>query len=246
MNTENTQLVTFETAQKWAAENIAEALTYVTIATDFKIETQADAELAAKQLSAITAFVKKNEEKRLEITNPYRDIGIKIKAEFDQAGAKAGEATTALRALLLDYTKQQAALAELRRQAEEKRLAQERADAQAAADKEAAKLQTLKTPEAQAKAADRLDAATAKVDELASTAVVTEKAATLKGFSVRNNWQPEYGDINELIKAAAANPKLARYLTWDTVAIGKQVKASELDTDIPGVRAVNKQTTAVR
>lgn len=246
MTTETTELVTFETAQKWAAENIAEALTYVTVAHDFKIETQQDAELAATQLSAITAFVKKNEEKRLSITNPYRDIGIRIKAEFDQAGTKAGEATTALRRLLTEWTTEQARLAEAARLAEEKRLAAERQAAQEEADRQAAKLETLKTPEAQAKAADRLEAASARVEELASTAVVLAKPAALKGFSLRNNWQAEYGNIQELIVAAAANPKLARFLTWDTAAITKQVKASEADTDIPGVRAINNKTSAVR
>ena len=241
-----TELVTFETAKAWADENIAEALSYVTIAHDFTIETQKDAELAATQLSAITAFVKKNESKRMEITNPYRDVSAKIKAEFDEANTVANKATSALRKLLTDWTNEQARLAEVARLAEERRLADERRLAQETADKEAARLATLRTPEAQVKAADRLETAQARVEELATTAVVVPKVAAVKGFSLRNNWQPEYGDIMELIKAAAVNPKLARFLDWNTVSINKQVKASEADTEIPGVRAVNNQTSAVR
>lgn len=240
------ELVTLSKAKEWAQANIAEALTYVTVVQGFQILSAEDATEAGAQLVAITAFCKANETKRKSITDPYKKIADSIKGEFDKAGDKATEAATALRKALTEWVGKEERRVAAEKADAEKKLADERAQALADAAKLETKIDTFKTPEAQNKAAEKLNQVTARIDELSTTAVVAPKAQKIEGFSVRKNWQPEYGDINVLIRAAAENPKLARYLTWDTAAINKQVKASEADTDIPGVRAVDNRTSAVR
>jgi len=243
---DSTQLVTLDTARKIAQKGVAEALTYVEIATGFTVETAEDAAIASEQLKGLNQFNKSYDAKRKEITDPYRQIGADIKAEFDVALNKGAEAENLLRSALAAYVKREEEKARVAREAAEKQARIEREEAAEKLAREQARAATLKTPEAQEKARDRIEAAEAEVENAAVAAVVVQAPAKVAGFSVRDNWQPEYGNINDLIKAAAADPKLAAYLTWNTKECSATVKALKARTDIPGIRAVNNTTTAVR
>lgn len=239
-------LIPLADATARAQAGIAEALTYVEIATDFKIESQADADIAAEQLVSLKKFLDAHDATRKELTDPYRLTGAAIKAEFDKATDKGGVAEKLLRSALTAWTVEQNRLAQIEKDRLEKIRKQEEEEAAKKLAGELARADTLKTPAAQARAAERIEEAAARVEEASVRTVAVAAPAKTKGFGLRDNWQPEYGNLQDLIVAAAANPKLAINLTWNTAQITATVKALKSNTDIPGVTAKNNQTSAVR
>lgn len=253
----NTQALAVPAAIKEFASNaMKRALEMVDIATDYKIETQEDADLAGTQLRAMVQFRKDTDTLRLEQTRPIDKLKSDIKAEFDPALSKAGEAETLLRAELTRWTREQQRIADEARRAAEIQAEKDRKAAAEALEREEARLATLKTAQAQERAQERVETAQARFQEAQVTAPTKIAApAKVSGFSLRDNWQPEFteGSLAELVAAVAGVPvadlkraPLLRYLQLDKVAIGKVVKAMADATDIPGVRAVNNQTSAVR
>lgn len=227
---------------------LSEAMASVEIATGFTIANQDDASVAAEQLSGIAKLRKRADDERLSITRPYDDLKSRIIATYAEPGSKLGEAERLLRAELTRWTlAEQARVAEEQR-IENARLEQERRKAQEIADREAERLAKLKTPEARAKAEARIEEAQERVTIAETTTAIVAPVAKTKGFGLRDNWQPSYEPdaLATLVKAAAENPKMLIYLQLNTVQIGSVVKAMKAATDIPGVRAVNNKTSAVR
>lgn len=225
-----------------------EALTFVEIATDFNITTQADADVAGEQLRGIVKLRKAAEDERKNFTRPYDDLKSRIMAEYKPSSDKLGQAESMLREELTRWVRDQERIAEEARRAEQERIDAERKAAEAAAAKEAAKLESLKTPAARARAEERLEEALRRHDEAAVTAPTVAAPRKTTGFGLRDNWVPQYeaDALDKILAAVAARPELKAYLVLDTAAIARSVKVTKANTNIPGVKAVNEKLSVAR
>lgn len=169
------------------------------------IETEEDAQEAAKLLKSYAAEVKRFEEERVKLTKPRKDAAEFIKAKFDEAKAPFQKADADLRARLADWRE-----AEAERRREAQRLVEEerrRVEAEARAKREAAE-QAAEEAAALAAEEDGEDAEVAaelaaEAEREAQQAGVTEQAIQslpaqapvaapkLDGFSQREQWEPE-------------------------------------------------------
>lgn len=232
---------------------VAEAISYLEIAHNFKIENQADADVAAEQLRGLAKFTKLYDATRLELKRPYMDLQKDIDAQFSDAMNKAKEAESLLRHEVGCWMrKQEEIAAEARRkaQADDER---RRREAQEKLDQETARAANLKTEEAQQRAQERIQQAQHNADIANVSTTVVQAPPKMAGVGMRDNWQPVY-DVDVLAKivmAAAGVDKLVdpgklRHLQLDESQIKQEVKATKENCTIPGVRAVNQKTTTVR
>lgn len=243
------------TAQGDADSMVMEALTFVEIATDFKIETAEDAAVAGEQLSAIAKFRKRADERRLEHTRPLDDAKTNIIDKYRGPLSKAEEAEKALRAALTTWTlaeQQRAREEQLRRDAA---LAAERDRLAKVAEAERAKAEQAKTDRGRVAAEVRSEVAEAQAAAVDLAGSMAKPASTaVKGFSLRKNWvaEPIKSDADAILEivrraAAAENPAMfTQFLKLDTTKIGKVAKALEDNADIPGHRVYNKPVSSVR
>lgn len=220
----------------------------VEIANDFEVNDPASATLAGEQLQAITRLVKSLDNERLSYTRPYDQLKSDIKGEYDKPTEKLNTAAKALRARLTEYLNEQERIRQDALRAEQQRIERERREAAEKLEAEQARLAKLKSADAIERAQARIEDAAAKVDETSIATAIVPQAAKVAGFGLRDNWVPEYrdGSLDELVKAAAQNPKLLRYLTFETVEINRVVKAMRDGADIPGVTPVNHPISTVR
>jgi hypothetical protein len=180
-----------------------------------KIETEEDAQEAAKLLKTFAAEVKRFEENRVALTKPRKDAAEFIKAQFDKAKAPFQQADADLRNRLAAWRE---AEAEKRRE-EQRRIDEERqrveAEARArreAAEKAAREAAALAAEEegedadvaAELAADAQREAQQASVVEQAVQSLPTQgpvAAPKLDGFIQREQWEPEVVDFDELPNA---------------------------------------------
>lgn len=160
--------------------------------------------------------------------------------------------TDRLKKLVLAYEAEKARKA----REEEERLARE-ARAKAAAER--ARIEAEAQAEAERLAAEgRHDQAEAVIEQAALDAedvraepiVIAPPAPSAfagTGAGRRTTWKPEYGNLLDLVVAAAQNPEAyLHYLTWNEKAIAAAVRAQGEACRIPGVKAVAEAGLAIR
>lgn len=92
------------------------------------------------------------------------------------------------------------------------------------------------------------EAVQAIIETPSATPTVTAAVADYRpqGIGARKNWRAEIYDVGALIEAAAKDKSLRVYLLADESALNKAAKIYETALAIPGVRAVNQGSLAVR
>ena len=145
---------------------------------------------------------------------------------------------------------------EMRRQADEaaeaqrKAVAEGNAKAAAKAAAESARLEEearARQQEGEIKAAQTQLEAAASVQAQAPAAV----AAKIDGFAMRDNWQvelerDEQHAVTQIAAVLASKPELVGLLSLNMSAANKMAKALKQNMNVPGLRAVNKQTAVSR
>lgn len=255
MTTETTTPALPAVIQASVAALMQTALQEVTIATDFSITEQDDADVAATQLSGIKRALDAIEEERLGHTRPIDASKKLIMEAYGQPKEKLEQADQLLRSELRRWTLAENARIESLRRAEQARIDQERREAEERADKEAKRLEGLKTPEARQRSEARLEEAQAVVEQTYCMATTVSSAAKTSGFGLRDKWELaiEEGGLEALILAITGAEKIQRkdllqYLLVNEKHAGGIVRAMKgnFNGQVPGLRAVNNPTTAVR
>lgn len=223
---------------------VAGALEYVEIVENFVINNAEDAELAGKQLTALSKFQKDHDEERLEYTRPYTALASSIKAAYDEPLSKAKTAETALKRALGVWTDAENERIEKLRKAEEDRIALERRQAQDKLDAEEKRLGSLKSAPAIERAQERVEAAVAAVEEIAVTAPVRYVAPKIGGFTQRDNYVPQIASnaLTQIIEAiAAGRTDLLQFVMLNEPELKKVAKVLKLNLKVPGVTVVNEK-----
>lgn len=144
---------------------------------------------------------------------------------------------------------------EKRREAEAAEEARRQAEADG--DKRAAQAAAAQSARLREEAVSRVDAGEAKAQEVqlvaaAAAPVAAPKAATPSGFALRDNWGAEYAKNEEhalqaIVEAIGkGRVELYGYLKIDMSAASKTAKALKERLNIPGIKAVNNQTSVSR
>jgi DNA polymerase III gamma/tau subunit len=245
-------------------------------AQDFTVDSDEMLEAAGDDLRAIKGLQKRVEDQRTSITGPLNQAVKAINDLFRAPKAYLDEAETKLKSSMVAYTEEQRIKAEkARREAEElarkerERLAAEqrqqeeaaRAAAEAAERAEAAAkaASAAGDHEAAAKAqeearqkAEAAEAATAEAQATAITSAVVsmpvavQAPAKVSGISTSKTVDFEITNLHALIVHIAANPHLISLVMTDSVKLRAQVRATGMNTDLPGVRVFEKRTMSAR
>lgn len=227
-----------------------EVLREVEIATDFKVEDDEGATLAGEQVSAVAKLAKKLNDERLEKTRPIDELKAEIKALYDEPINKLEFAGQVLRRELAGFVQRREAERAEQRRIEQERIDRERREAEAELRREQERLSALKSTAAIERAQDRIEQASAKVEQAQITAPTVAAAAKIKGFGVRKTLVVDWDNFDKasFIKAAAANPKLQKYLLPDKAEINKVVRAMQsAATDVfPDLPMIEQAITTVR
>lgn len=245
-------------------------------AADFTVDSDEMLEAAGDDLRAVMGLKKRVEEQRTSITGPLNQVIKAINDMFRAPAAYLLEAEQKLKGSMLVYTEQQRLLAEkARREAEElarkerERLAEEqrqqeaaaRAAAEAAKQAEAAAIAAAEAGDSEAAAAaqdearKQAEAAEAAVAEAQATAithavismpVAVQAPAKVAGISTSKTVDFEVVDLHALVKHVADHPELITLLMADSVKLRAQVRATGMNTKLPGVRVYQKSTMSAR
>lgn len=245
-------------------------------AADFTVDSDEMLEAAGDDLRAVMGLKKRVEEHRTSITGPLNQVIKAINDMFRAPAAYLLEAEQKLKGSMLVYTEQQRLLAEkARREAEElarkerERLAEEqrqqeaaaRAAAEAAKQAEAAAIAAAEAGDSEAAAAaqdearKQAEAAEAAVAEAQATAithavismpVAVQAPAKVAGISTSKTVDFEVVDLHALVKHVADHPELITLLMADSVKLRAQVRATGMNTKLPGVRVYQKSTMSAR
>lgn len=245
-------------------------------ASDFTVDSDEMLEAAGDDLRAVMGLKKRVEEQRTSITGPLNQVIKAINDMFRAPAAYLLEAEQKLKGSMLVYTEQQRLLAEkARREAEElarkerERLAEEqrqqeaaaRAAAEAAKQAEAAAIAATEAGDSEAAAAaqdearKQAEAAEAAVAEAQATAithsvismpVAVQEPAKVVGISTSKTVDFEVVDLHALVKHVADHPELITLLMADSVKLRAQVKATGMNTNLPGIRVYQKSTMSAR
>ena len=211
------------------------------LAEAYVIDSPEVAEAAGEDLKRLTAEYKRVEEMRFAITRPLDEAKKQAMSAFKPYLDKIEAATSTLRQSLNRWL-----LAERKRVEEEdakRRQAEAEAAAKVRAEAEAAERlfdKAIESNDAQLaeQAVAQAEAAQAEAEVLAvATSAPVERAQKLGGISQSSTWRTKDVNLHELVKAAASNPDLLDYLTFDKVKINKVVKALGARHNIPGVTA---------
>lgn len=241
-------------------------------AADFTVDSDEMLEAAGDDLRDVMVLKKRVEEQRTSITGPLNQVIKAINDMFRAPAAYLLEAEQKLKGSMLVYTEQQRLLAEkARREAEElarkerERLAEEqrqqeaaaRAAAEAAKQAEAAAIAAAEAGDSEAAAAaqdearKQAEAAEAAVAEAQATAithavismpVAVQAPAKVAGISTSKTVDFEVVDLHALVKHVADHPELITLLMADSVKLRAQVRATGMNTKLPGVRVYQKST----
>lgn len=245
-------------------------------ATDFTIDSPELYSAAADDLRRVKALAKQVEDTRVSITGPLHQAKLAVDALFKGPTGFLQQAEQALKGAMLKYdTEQERIRREEERKAEEARRAEQaRLDAErrqreaearqreeearrleeearaAAAAGEADKAQELQQ-QAQEQAHAASDAASdaqalAQTAEVITMPVTTAPAQKVAGISTSKTVDFEVTDLLALVKHVAAHPELISLLNFDSVKLRNQVRATGLNTNLPGVRVFEKKNISAR
>jgi colicin import membrane protein len=245
-------------------------------AADFTIDSDEMLEAAGDDLRGVKGLQKKVEETRTSITGPLNQAIRAINDLFRQPASYLDQAEVKLKGAMLTYTQEQQRLAEIaRRKAEElarqerERLAAEqrkqeeaaRAAAQAAEEAQRAAQEAAAKGDAEAEAianaeaakqAEVAEAASAEAQATAITSAVVSMPAAVQapakvtGISTSKSIDFEVVDLHALIVHIAAHPELISLVVADSVKLRNQVRATGMNTALPGVRVFQKSTMSAR
>jgi colicin import membrane protein len=245
-------------------------------ANDFTIDSDEMLEAAGDDLRAVKTLQKKVEDQRTSITGPLNAVVRTINDLFRQPAAFLDQAEAKLKGAMLTYTTEQERIAaEARRKAEEaarierERLAEEQrqqeeqaraaAAAAAQAEREAQTAAAAGDHEAARKAeevarqqSEIAENAAADAHATATTAAVVSMpptvrpAAKVAGISTSKTVDFEVTDLHALVKHIAAHPEQISLVMPDAVKLRAQVRATGMNTKLPGVNVFEKRGMSAR
>ncbi len=199
----------------------------------FTITTAEEYQTSGELLRDIKARQKAVTDTRTGITKPMDDAKKRIMGLFKPVSDRLVAAEMTIKAAMLTYA-----------QAEERRQRAEQVERERVAEVERKRL------EARADKA-REGGQEEKADVLQETATqVTPPAAPpptkAAGIHTVARWHAEVTNKRELIKAAAADPAFAVYLSVDMTKVNAAARSLKEEMAIPGVRAVSETGVAAR
>lgn len=245
-------------------------------AEDFTVDSDEMLEAAGDDLRAIKALQKSVETQRTTITAPLNQVLRAVNDLFRPAGQYLEQAEAKLKGAMLTYTTEQQrkaeearrkaeleAAAERARLAEEQRrqetIAREAAQAAERAAKEAAEAAARGDAEAAAAAQEQArvqseaaqqantEAQAAEVTAaVVSMPVAVAAPAKVTGISTSKSVDFVVEDLHALVKHVAEHPELITLLMVDQVKLRAQVRATGMNTKLPGVRVFVKQSMSAR
>lgn len=245
-------------------------------AADFTIDSDEMLDAAGDDLRAVKSLQKRVEETRTSITGPLNQATRAINDLFRAPAQFLEQAEGKLKGAMLAYTTEQERKAEIaRRQAEEEarkereRLAEEQrqqeaaaraaaeaaqraqaeADAAAASGNHEAAAVAQEQARQQAEAAEQASAdaqATAVTSAVISMPVAVPAPARVKGISTSRSMDFEITNLHALVCHVSQHPELISLLMVDSVKLRAQVRATELNTNLPGVRVFEKRSMSAR
>ena len=245
-------------------------------AADMTVDSQDMLTCAGEDLRAVKSLQKQVEEKRTAITVPLNAALKAINDLFRAPKEYLERAETTLKGAMLTYTQEQERLAVIARriaeeaaQKERDRLAEEQrqqeaaahAAAQAAAQAQRVADEAIAKGDAQAAAAaqeqvrqqaEAAQAATTAAEATAVTAAVVSMPVAVHapskvtGISTSKTMDYEVTDLHALIVHIAAHPDLVTLVMADAVKLRAQVRATGMNTKLPGVRVFEKRGMSAR
>jgi hypothetical protein len=191
--------------------------------------------IATDDLKEIANAAKEMDELRTKFVKPLNDEVKFINDAFRPHIDGLKQARGILEPKILTFQREEAA-----RVAEEQRRANEAAAAERRRMEEQARA-------AQEKGDEETASALAVAAEVMVAPVVQSTVPTKgTGMSARGTWSAEVTDLLELVKYVAANPQFIGLLQANQVALNGQAKSLKGAMTIPGVKAVEKRSLAVR
>jgi DNA polymerase III gamma/tau subunit len=245
-------------------------------AEDFTVDSDEMLEAAGDDLRSIKALQKNVEAQRTTITAPLNQVLRAVNDLFRPATQYLEQAEVKLKGAMLTYTtEQQRRAEEARRRAEElarqererlaaeqrrqEQIAREAAQAAERAAKEAAEAAARGDAEAaaaaqeqarvQAEAAEQAntEAQAAEVTAaVVSMPVAVAPAARVSGISTSKSVDFVVENLHALVQHVAEHPELITLLMVDSVKLRSQVRATGMNTRLPGVRVFVKQSMSAR
>ena len=243
---------------------------------DFAIDSDDMLDAAGEDLRRIKAQQKAVEDQRTSITAPLNQVLKAVNDLFRPPAQFLQQAEAKLKGAMLAYTTERERQAEeARRIAEEaarrererieaeqweqerqaraaaeaaQRAAAEAAAAAAAGDAQAAAKAQMEA-QAQAQAAEQASAqaqAAAITASVISAPVALAAPAKVTGISTSKTVDFVVEDLHALVRHIAERPELVTLLAVDQVKLRAQVRATGMNTKLPGVRVFTKTTMAAR
>lgn len=199
----------------------------------FEVVDATTYELAAEELTMIKRKATTLDDQRKAITKPMDDAKKAVMDLFRAPLDLLGKAEGILKGKMLTYYQaEQAKAAEARQvaeraaQAERKRLAAEAAEL-----------------ESQGRSGEAAMVEQVAAMVVAAPAVVAEPAKVV-GVSMRSTVEFEVVNLLDLVKHVAAHPELVDLLMVDSTKLRNQVRATGMNTILPGVKVFEKSSLA--
>lgn len=245
-------------------------------AADFTIDSDEMLEAAGDDLRAVKTLQKRVEETRTSITGPLNQAVKAVNDLFRAPAQFLGQAETTLKTSMLTYTTEQERIAAIaQRKAEEEarqereRLAELQRQQEATARAAAVAAQRAQAEAEAAAASGNMEAASAAQEQARVQAEAAEQAneeahattvaaavismpvaaaapAKVRGISTSRTFDYELVDLHALVCHVAQNPQLISLLMADSVKLRAMVRATELNTNLPGVRVFEKRGMSAR
>lgn len=213
----------------------------IEIANSIKIDSPAMLEVAGEELRAVVAKKKELNDQRLSITRPIDTAKTNVMNLFKKPIEFLENAESILKRAIASYQTEQRQIAENTQRELDAAAAKEKA--RLAAEAKALEDEVAALEKSGGGDAEMIAEVQSKAEELrfqaATTvpAVAVQESAKVTGISSRQNWKYEITDV-------ALIPR--EYLMVNESAIGQVVKAMKENTSIPGIRAYNEGSIAVR
>ncbi|MEX3859676.1 hypothetical protein AB3X94_37435 [Paraburkholderia sp. BR10923] len=210
------------------------ALAEAAVANDYVIDSQDMYEYAAHQLTVYKQQAEALEARRTAITGPMNVALRNVNALFKPVSEKLEEASRLLRSRMLEWTRR-----------EQQRIAAENAERERQARVLREELEARAKAAAQGGRAEEAFALSQSIDVM-SAPVQPVQPAKVQGVSTRQVWTAECTDLHALVAYVAAHPEYLNLLQINQTALTALAKAQKKALAIPGVRAFDKGTVAVR
>ncbi|MEX3929782.1 hypothetical protein AB4Y36_38225 [Paraburkholderia sp. BR10936] len=210
------------------------ALAEAAVANDYVIDSQDMHEFAAHQLREYKQQYEALEARRVAITGPMNIALRNVNALFKPVMDRLDEASRTLRSRMLDWTRK-----------EQQRIAEENAARERAARATREALEARAREAAQQGKHEEAHALTQGAAVM-SAPVVPLKVAAVAGVSTRTNWTAECTDLAALVAYVAEHPEYLNLLQANQQALTALAKAQKTALAIPGVRAFDRGSVAIR